>query len=123
MKIAYHYGIRLDGHIVATKGDGYVKDLGLNQFGITPAQIEIWFERNGGEPFEPLQGNPQPHRVMGRLKDGRKFSAADVEGVYNDWKLLDAICGAGTFIAVCSDVEREILEVAQGLYPSGLVLP
>lgn len=106
-----HYGIQLDGRLVATEGNGTLF------FG---AKLDIPIEKitaNLGSPFIRLPENPPDHKIVGEIPEG-KVPVAAVEMVFNDEELIDSICGKGMYRKIVRPVEIHVLELAHKLYES-----
>jgi hypothetical protein len=69
-----------------------------------------------GMPFMRLPGNPPDHLVAGETYEGVKLRVEDVEMVWNDAILLDAIHGGGKYRGVAYPMDRAALEIAERLY-------
>jgi hypothetical protein len=67
-----------------------------------------------GEPWVPIP-NMAGHRVIGEI-EGCKITAEAGGYAFNDAKVLDRICGAGTYVRVMPEFERRVLEMARALY-------
>jgi hypothetical protein len=55
-------------------------------------------------------------QIIGQLANGKKVTASMAGWVYNDARLLNDLCGAGTYERVMPFEEVEILHLARPLY-------
>jgi hypothetical protein len=80
-----------------------------------------------GTPFVCLPGNPPDHKVLFVSKEGHKVRVKDIEMVFNDALLSDAVSNWGEdgplyCETLDSDVHREAWEYAVKAY-AGVELP
>ena len=70
-----------------------------------------------GMPFVLLPGTPANHVVVGETWDGTKLRAEQVQMVWNDMLLMDAIAGVGSYAShSLNALEKAALEIAERLY-------
>jgi hypothetical protein len=69
-----------------------------------------------GRPFVLLPGKPAGHVVMGESWGGQKLRAAEVQQVWNDMLLMDAIQGKGFYLRHARPTEAACIEVAERFY-------
>ena len=80
-----------------------------------------------GTPFVPLPGNPPDHKVLFVAKDGSRIRVSQVEMVFNDALLSDAVSNWGEdgplyADTLANDLHREVWDFAVKAY-EGVELP
>ena len=83
---------------------------------MTPMQQRPMAEDFIGLPFMLLPGRPADHAVVATTKDGTKVRARQIEGIFNDALLLNALKGVGVYEKTCNTFWLEVLSLAETLY-------
>ena len=110
------FGVNADNGAITATFRGKTKELGFSPSGIKHAEVMRRWEGLQGKGVIPLPGKRYDTDVIARTATGDKVTAAQIEGVYNDYLLIDALCGMGTYAYYASVHELAVLEIAKGMF-------
>ena len=108
------------GKIVATLRNGpkRIKELGEfpNVLGLSWEDFQSRCREIEGFAYTPLPGKRYDTDVIAKTPTGDDVTAQQLEGVYNDWRLLTQVCGPGTLEHFANAHELAVLTIARKMY-------
>lgn len=104
--------------VYQAKTNGPVKELCEVPGHITYREIQERSESLHGREFKTLSGRRYDSDVIARTPEGAKVTTIQVENVYNDWLLINSICGLGTYEHIANAHELSVLQIARKMFGS-----
>ena len=110
------FGVSKETGMIVCQFRNRVKELCEVPGGINIWELQQRIESLNGRSLRQLSGRRYDSDIIATTPEGVKVSTIQIENVYNDWLLLSAVCGVGTYEHVANAHELQVLAIARKMF-------